>query len=80
MDWQTALHEILYILIVIILPVMVRYIVVYLNVKTKEYSSKLENETLRKYVEDANDIIASIVLSVSQTYVDAMKKAGKFTS
>ena len=80
MAWTEALHEILYVLIVIILPLLVRYIVVYLNVKTKEYSSKLENEALRKYVEDANDIIASIVLSVSQTYVDAMKKAGKFTS
>lgn len=79
MAWTEALHEILYVLIVIILPLLVRYIVVYLNVKTKEYSSKLENDTLRKYVEDANDIIASIVLSVSQTYVDAMKKAGKFT-
>ncbi len=79
MDWQTALHEILYALIVFILPIVVRYLVVFLNTKTKELAEKTENETLRKYVEDANDIIASIVLSVSQTYVDAMKKAGKFT-
>lgn len=79
MEWNEALHELLYVLIVIILPLLVRYVVVYLNVKTKEYSERLENETLRKYVEDANEVIASIVLAVSQTYVDAMKKAGKFT-
>lgn len=79
MEWKEALHEILYVLIVIILPLLVRYVVVYLNVKTKEYAEKMENETLRKYVEDANEVIASIVLAVSQTYVDAMKKAGKFT-
>lgn len=79
MEWKEALHELLYVLIVIVLPLLVRYVVVYLNVKTKEYSEAMENETLRKYVEDANNIIASIVLSVSQTYVDAMKKAGKFT-
>lgn len=79
MEWNEALHELLYMMIVIVLPLLVRYVVVYLNVKTKEYSSQIENETLRKYVEDANEIIATIVLSVSQTYVDAMKKAGKFT-
>ena len=79
MEWNEALHELLYVMIVVVLPLLVRYIVVYLNVKTKEYSSQIENETLRKYVEDANEIIATIVLSVSQTYVDAMKKAGKFT-
>ena len=79
MEWNEALHELLYVMIVVILPLLVRYVVVYLNVKTKEYSSQIENETLRKYVEDANEIIATIVLSVSQTYVDAMKKAGKFT-
>lgn len=79
MEWNEALHELLYVMIVVVLPLLVRYVVVYLNVKTKEYSSQIENETLRKYVEDANEIIATIVLSVSQTYVDAMKKAGKFT-
>lgn len=79
MEWRQALHEILYVLIVVILPLLVRYVVVYLNVKTKEYAERMENETLRKYVEDANEVIASIVLAVSQTYVDAMKKAGKFT-
>lgn len=79
MEWNEALHELLYVMIVVVLPLLVRYIVVYLNVKTKEYSSQIENETLRKYVEDANEIIATIVLSVSQTYVDTMKKAGKFT-
>ena len=79
MEWNEALHELLYVMIVVVLPLLVRYIVVYLNVKTKEYSSQIQNETLRKYVDDANEIIATIVLSVSQTYVDAMKKAGKFT-
>ena len=79
MDWQTALHEILYAIIVFILPLVVRYVVVFLSAKTKEIAGKTENETLRKYVQDANEIIASIVLSVSQTYVDSMKKAGKFT-
>ena len=79
MSWTEALHELLYVIVVIIIPLLVRYLVAYLNVKTKEYSDQLNNETLRKYVTDANDIIATIVLSVSQTYVDAMKKAGKFT-
>lgn len=79
MTWTEALHELLYVVVVIIIPLLVRYLVAYLNVKTKEYSDQLNNETLRKYVTDANDIIATIVLSVSQTYVDAMKKAGKFT-
>lgn len=50
MDWQTALHEILYALIVFILPLVVRYVVVFLSAKTKEIAGKTENETLRKYV------------------------------
>lgn len=79
MDWNEILHELLYVIIVIVIPLLIKYVVAYLNVKTKEYADQLSNDTLRKYVEDANDIIATIVLSVSQTYVDVMKKAGKFT-
>ena len=40
----------------------------------------VEYENLNKHVDDAQDIIVKIVKAVSQTYVDKLKEAGKFTN
>ena len=38
----------------------------------------MENDQLVKYIDAATDAISKAVLTVNQTYVDSLKKQGKF--
>lgn len=56
----------------------VAYLIYFLNVKTKELKSKTENEVAQKYLDMLNNTITSCVIATSQTYVESLKKQGKF--
>lgn len=45
----------------------------------KYFAARAENETVRKYLEDAADAVGTAVIYTSQTYVDELKNSGKFT-
>ena len=80
MDWNELFLNILYICLTCIIPLLVKYIIAYLTSRAREFSETLDNTILREYVNDATNIIGKIVLEVSQTYVDALKKAGQFNA
>lgn len=44
----------------------------------KWLSTKTKNEKLQKYIDDATTAVVVAVSEVSQTYVDTLKKEGKF--
>lgn len=86
MDVKEFLQQVLYVVATGILPILTVYIVNLIKVKTKEVTEKLnESNTkfddyqLDKYIINAVDIIGTAVIEVNQTYVDNLKKAGKFT-
>lgn len=56
----------------------VAYLIYFLSAKIKELKSKTENETAQKYLDMLNDTITSCVIATSQTYVESLKKQGKF--
>lgn len=56
----------------------VAYLIYFLNAKTKELKSKTDNEIAQKYLDMLNDTITSCVIATSQTYVESLKKQGKF--
>lgn len=56
----------------------VAYLIYFLNAKTKELKSKTENEVAQKYLDMLNNTITSCVIATSQTYVESLKKQGKF--
>lgn len=72
------IQEVLYLIITGILPLLILYAITFLKVKIKEQEEKLNNEQLTKYIDAASNAISKAVLSVSQTYVDTLKKQGKF--
>ena len=80
MDWNELFLNILYICLTCIIPLLVKYIIAYLTSRAREFSETLDNTILREYVNDATNIIGKIVLEVSQTYVDALKKVGQFNA
>lgn len=44
----------------------------------KWLSTKTKNEKVQKYIEEATNAVVVAVSEVSQTYVDTLKKEGKF--
>lgn len=63
----------------IIVPVLLAvsgFIIAWLQAKTKQINTDNKNEKLAKYINMAEGIITSSVLSITQTYVDAAKKNG----
>lgn len=58
----------------ILLKILYNFVVAY----TAEKSEKIENEKVRGYVDDAVKAVMTAVTSTFQTYVDSLKKQGKF--
>ena len=72
------IQETLYLVVTGIVPLLITYIILFLKSKIKEQQEKIDNENLNKYITIATDAISMAVLTVSQTYVDELKRQGKF--
>lgn len=46
---------------------------------SRYFTAKTENQTAKKYLEDAADAVAKAVTYTNQVYVDTLKKSGSFT-
>ena len=78
MDWNELFMNILFVCITCIIPILVRYIVTYLSTMIKIKAEDIKDEQLRNYVLYAEEAVTAAVIDVCQTYVDSLKKAGKF--
>lgn len=77
-----VLKSVLYIILTTAGVALIRQAVVFLNKKIDEVQTDTEvaeYEQMNSYIDAAQDIIQSVVLQVSQTYVDTLKAAGQFT-
>lgn len=72
------IQETLYLVVTGIVPLLITYIILFLKSKIKEQQEKIDNDNLNKYITIATDAISMAVLTVSQTYVDELKRQGKF--
>ena len=60
------------------IPVLVTFLVKLLKAKADQTTTKISNELARQYLQEAIDAVLQAVTYVSQTYVDSLKKQGKF--
>jgi len=65
--------------IVPLIIVMGKYIISFIELKTKQLTESIKNEKLKKYLGVAEDAIKTAVLAVGQIYVDTFKKENAFT-
>jgi len=76
------MKEILTILVQVVvipaIPVLVTYLVKYLKAKAEQTTTKINNELIRTYLQEATDAVLQAVTYTAQTYVDTLKKQGKF--
>lgn len=75
------LKDILYVVVTGFGIAVVKCAISFINKKINEVqiSTEIKNhDKLNKYIDDAQKIIGDVVLTVSQTYVESLKKAGEF--
>ena len=78
MDWNNILTQIFELILIPLLIIGSTYLIYFLSVKTKEIKDKTDNDTFDKYLDMLNNTITQCVIATTQTYVEALKKEGKF--
>lgn len=64
--------------IIPLLGILTAFIVKFINAKMNQISESRDSELEKKYLRMLNSTIADCVIATTQTYVEALKKQGKF--
>ena len=78
MNWMEVVKQIFELVIYPLITIGGVYLVYLANVKIKEMKERTDNDLAKKYLDMLNDTIFNAVLATTQTYVEALKKEGKF--
>ena len=78
MDWTKLLYDILNLCIVPLMGVLAFYLVQYIKAKGNEIAANVDSELASKYILMLTTTITDCVVATNQTYVEALKKEGKF--
>lgn len=78
MDWLNILGQVFEILVFPALIAAAGYFVTWIHAKKEELKAKTKNDTVDKYIDMLDATISECVLATTQTYVDTLKKEGKF--
>ena len=78
MDFQTLIPIIFQVCLIPLLAILTKYLVAWIQVKTKELTDTKDNEMFTKYMTLLSDTVINCVVTTNQTYVNALKEQGKF--
>lgn len=78
MEWMTLLYQIFELCVIPLLGVLTMYLVQFIKMKSQEISDKTDSELADKYIQMLTDTITTCVIATNQTYVESLKKQGKF--
>ena len=78
MDWMHILEQVFNIVLFPLMGVATTALIIFITAKTKELKKKYDNELFSKYADMLEQTIISCVIATNQTYVEALKKEGKF--
>lgn len=76
--WIVILQQIFEVAIIPLIGVLTGVLIKYINSKSAAAIATTENAEAKKYIAMLDNTITSCVLATTQTYVDSLKKAGKF--
>ena len=77
---QEFLKELFFAVITAAVPVLTAYIVVLIRKAGENAAANTESIQAKTYITEATEAIAAAVAATNQTYVDALKNAGKFNA
>lgn len=72
------LMELLYIVLIGAIPIVSKYLIQQIDAKKNEILKNDKAENFQNSIDGAMSLVEKVVDYVSQTYVDALKKEGKF--
>lgn len=72
------LIQIFQVCIIPLLGVLTTFIIKWINVKSDQIQKNNDNTLANKYIQMLTDTINSCVIATNQTYVESLKKQGKF--
>ncbi len=78
MNWMEILAQLFEIVIFPLLGVGTAYLCYFIKVKIAGLKEKTKNEKEKKYLDMLDKTICEAVIATNQTYVESLKKAGKF--
>lgn len=78
MDWANVVKQIFELVVFPLLGIGTAYLIVLINIKIKELKKQSDNDLEKKYLDMLNNTITDCVLATNQTYVNELKKQGKF--
>lgn len=79
MEWLPLLYQVLEVCVIPLLGLLTAYVIKFINTKSAELQTKVENDTADKYIAMLDSTICACVIATTQTYVDALKKDNAFT-
>ena len=79
MEFEIAINEILYLVLTGVVPLLIAYVIGFLKIKIKEQTASLDNKQTADYINIAVEVIEQVVIEVNQTFVDELKRNGRFT-
>lgn len=71
--------DIIGMVLTITIPIVIRYIIVYLEAKKQKSQEELKANKFKNTVDTAISTVQNVVDTVSQTYVNELKNQGSFT-
>jgi hypothetical protein len=78
MEWNELLTEIFKVCIIPLLGVLTAFFVKWVNAKSAEIKTTIDDATLTKYMDMLTQTISDCVIATNQTYVESLKAQGKF--
>lgn len=77
-DWLEILEEIFKVIVFPAISAAALYFITWLRAKKLEILQKTKNDLTKKYLDMLDTTITECVLATNQTYVEALKKEGRF--
>lgn len=78
MEWMSLLYQIIEVCVIPLLGILTAYVIKYINAKSEEIQIQIDNDLADKYVNMLAETITACVIATNQTYVESLKKQGKF--
>lgn len=78
MNWMLILSQIFEIVILPLLGIGTTYVIALVRAKIQEMKEKKQDVLYHKYLDMLSDTVTDCVLATTQTYVETLKKEGKF--
>lgn len=74
----TLIAQIFEVCIIPLLGILTGFAVKFIKTKSAQIQARIDNELVDKYVGLASDVITACVVSTNQTYIESLKKEGRF--